>query len=52
MYKSREDIEEMIDMINVASFKFKSFLFWIIDSLSVPSPGEVHESDDNTEYSV
>lgn len=52
MYKSREDVKEMIDMINVASFKFKSFLFWIVDSLSIPSSGEVHESDDNVEYSV
>ena len=52
MYKSREDVKEMIDMINVASFKFKSFLFWIVDSLSIPSSGEVHESDDSAEYFV
>ena len=41
MYKTREDVEAMIDLIELIKISLVSFGFWIIDSLSIPSPGVV-----------
>ena len=42
MYKTREDVEAMIEMIELIKFKLRQFGFWIVKSVSIPTPGKIH----------
>lgn len=52
MIKTREDVEQMMETIYFVSDSVKSFCFWIINAMSVPEPGVVHEEPGEQEYSV
>ena len=49
MYKTREDVEAMIEIIEITKEMMRNFCFWVLDSLSTPTPGVVHTEpgDDN-----
>lgn len=42
MYKTREDIEAMIEIIEMTKSMLHNFCFWVLDSLSTPTPGVIH----------
>jgi len=48
MYKSREDVEAMIDLIECTKVKFYDFCYWVVDTLSTPTPGVVCSEPEQT----
>tara|TARA_R100000008_G_scaffold86732_1_gene81201 strand:- start:5109 stop:5270 length:162 start_codon:yes stop_codon:yes gene_type:complete len=41
MYKTREDVEEMILLIESIKENLRKFGYWVLESLSSPTPGVV-----------
>ena len=53
MYKTREDVEAMIEIIGCVKVWLRDFGFWIVSSLSIPQPGVLHsEPIDKSDDSV
>jgi len=46
MYKTREDVNEMIETYYYVCRKLEDFGSWIVNTLSVPAPGEVYFPQD------
>tara|TARA_R110002074_G_scaffold382887_1_gene562937 strand:+ start:587 stop:754 length:168 start_codon:yes stop_codon:yes gene_type:complete len=42
MYKTREDVEAMIEIIEMTKAKFYDFCYWVLDALAAPTPGVIH----------
>ena len=41
MYKTREDVEAMIELVEYLKIKCGDFCMWVVNSLSIPQPGVV-----------
>mgnify|MGYP003628002463 FL=1 len=41
MYKTKEDVEEIIIIIESIKASFEKFAFWVLDTLHTPTPGVV-----------
>lgn len=42
MYKTKEDVEAMIDIIECTKISLRRFGMWILSSLSSPVPGVIY----------
>lgn len=52
MHKTREDVEEMVEVIKKIEMLVDQFFLWAVTSLATPKAGEVHPADENQNYSV
>ena len=42
MYKTREEVEAMIEIVEYVKLSLEKFGLWIVYSLSTPKPGVLH----------
>jgi hypothetical protein len=42
MYKTKEDVEAMIEIIECTKLSLRRFGMWIVSSLSSPAPGVIY----------